>query len=226
MADVTTITKYGSGALVDYLNNNQQGSSLLDTSYTASSADKLLNDSRNAKKAQNAYGSGLSSAIGQAALKRALSEMGASGKVTFDDISAYQEELETKFGLTMRIDLAKQGVSPDTEFTLNIASDGKITVSCDDPVAKEKIEKYLADNPKMCEQFGYIQALANLERAKQSPAAVQQDLKSTKQALQAQAIEMFFGAAMESGMNFSSMLASFGADSDTASYYTGVDYTV
>ena len=228
MADVTAVTSSGSGSLVDYLTDKQEGSSLLTTSYTASNADKLLNDSRTAKRAQNAYGSGgLSSSIGQAALKRALSEMGASGgKVTFADIAAYQKELEASFSVSVRVELAKLGVSPETEFTMNISAEGAISVDCDDQVAKEKIEKYLSDNPKVCEQFGYIQALANLDRATQSPAALRRDVKNTKVALQSEAIEAFFGAAMSSGMNFSGMLASFGAGEDSASYYTGVDYTV
>ena len=228
MADVASVTNSGSGSLVDYLTDKQEGSSLLTTSYTASSADKLLNDSRATKRAQNAYGSGgLSSSIGQAALKRALSEMGASGgKVTFADIAAYQKELETSFSASVRVDLAKLGVSPETEFTLNISAEGAISVDCDDQVAKEKIEKYLSDNPKVCEQFGYIQALANLDRARQSPAAVRQDMRNTKAELQASAIESFFGNALSSGMNFSSMLASFGSNGSEASYYTGVDYLV
>lgn len=230
MADITNIASSGSGSLLDFLTEKQQGSSILDSSSTAASAEKYLTDASNAKRAQSAYGAGITSSIGQAALKRALAEMGASnGKVTFDDIAKYQKELESTFSATTRVELAKLGVSPSTEFTLNISPEGKISVACDDQVAKEKIEKYLSDNPKVCEQFGYIQALANLDRAKQSPvgtAAGWQALKNTKMTLQAQAVEMFFGAAMDAGMNFSSTLASFGEDSETASYYTGVDYTV
>ena len=153
--------------------------------------------------------------------------MGVSGgKVTFADIAAYQKQLETTFSVELRVALAAKGVSPETEFTLNISSDGVVSVNCDDPVAKEKIEKYLEDNPKVCEQFGYIQALANLDRARQSPAAVRQDMRNTKAELQASAIESFFGNALSSGMNFSAMLASFGAGGNEASYYTGVDYLV
>lgn len=226
MSDVSSITSAGTGSLVDYLIKREEEATGLDG--TNSTAENLLNSLRKNKQAQNAYGAGLSSSVGQAALKRALSEMGVSGgtKVTFADIAAYQEQLETTFSAGLRVALVAQGVSADTEFTLNISSDGVVSVNCDDPVAKEKIEKYLEDNPKVCEQFGYIQALANLDRARQSPGAVRQDMRNTKAELQASAIEAFFGNALSSGMNFSSMLASFGADSSAASYYTGVDYLV
>ena len=226
MSDVSSITGAGTGSLVDYLIKREEEANGLDGGNAA--AENLLSSVRRNKQAQNAYGgAGLASSVGQAALKRALSEMGVSGgKVTFADIAAYQEQLETTFSAGLRVALAEQGVSPDTEFTLNISSDGVVSVSCDDAVAKEKIEKYLEDNPKVCEQFGYIQALANLDRARQSPAAVRQDMRNIKAELQASAIEAFFSNALNSGMNFSSMLASFGAGGSEASYYTGVDYLV
>ena len=228
MADLATITGSGSGSLVDYLTDMQEEFSLSNTSYSASGANHFLSGNRKAQRAQNAYGSaGLSSAVGQAALKRALSEMGASGgKVTFADIAAYQKELEAAFSILMRIDLAGLGVSPETEFSLNISSEGVITVNCTDQAARETIEQYLTDNPKACEQFGYIQALANLDRAKQSPAAVRHDLKNARMAMQAEAVENFFGAAMSLGMKYSPLLASFAANDEFADYYVGVDYTV
>lgn len=228
MADIATITNSGSGSLVDYLTDKQDGTSVFDSSVTASSADKLLNDARAARQARNAYGSGgLSSSIGQAALKRALSEMETSdGRVTFADIAAYQKELEASFSAAVRLDLERLGVSSETEFTLNISAEGVISVNCDDQAAREKIEKYLSDNPDVRERFSYIQALANLDRAKQSPAAVRQDVKNATVRLQSNAIEVFFEAAVSSGMNFTGMLASFGSGGGSASYYTGVDYTV
>lgn len=225
MSDISSVTNAGSGSLVDYLIKREEESTGLDGANTT--AENLLNSARKSKQAQSAYGAGLSSSTGQAALKRALSEMGVTGgKVTFSDIAAYQEQLETTFSVGLRVALAEQGVSADTEFTLNIGSDGAISVACDDAVAKAKIEKYLEDNPKVCEQFGYIQALANLDRARQSPAALRQDMRSMKMELQSSAIEAFFGEALSSGMNFSSMLASFGSNSSKASYYVGVDYLV
>ena len=226
MSDISGISGAGTGSLVDYLIKREEEAAA-GLNGGDSAAENLLGSVRKNKQAKDAYGgAGLSSSIGQAALKRALSEMGASGKVTFADISAYQQQLEATFSAGLRVALAAEGVSTDTEFTLNISSDGVVSVNCDDPAAKEKIEKYLNDNPKVGEQFGYIQALANLDRARQSPAALRQDMRNMKAELQASAIESFFSSALNSGMNFSSMLASFGANSSEASYYTGVDYLV
>ena len=207
-------------------------SSLADSSSTMASSNALLASLQQSKKAQSAYGGGsASSAVGQAALNRALSEMQTDGgKVTFKDISAHREKLELEFIANVRSELAKQGVSIDTEFSLEMTSEGKIEVLCDDPVAKEKIQQYLEDNPKICEQFGYIQALSNLERARQSPAgskAAWQEVNNAKAQLQTQALEAFFSDSLSSGMDYSSILANFGAgENANASFYTGLNFTV
>lgn len=237
MADISSISGSASGlSLVELLSETQKNSSsILDTSTTLAASDRLLASTQN-KRAQSAYGGGgVSSTIGQAALKRALSEMGASGKVTFSDIADYREQLELEFSATVRVDLAKLGVSLDTEFTLTMSPEGKVGVDCDDPVAKGVIEKYLADNSEVCEQFGYIQALSNLERARQSSAGSQaawQQIRNDKQALQAQAVEIFFDEALSSGsMSYGSLLASFapateGDSSASTSFYAGLNFTV
>lgn len=228
MADITGLTGSG-GGLVNYL-TDKNNTSYFDTSYTATSSNKLLSDAFKAQNTQSGYGTGLSSAVGQAALKRALSEMGvAGGKVTFADIAEYQKKLEAEFSESFREAVEELGVSPDTKFTLNISSEGKISVDCSDAIAKDKIEKYLEDNPKVREQFSYIQALANLDRAKQSPAASSptwRDMTNVKKSIQAEAVQLFFSDALSSGMNFSSMLASFSPDSEAATYFTGVSYLV
>jgi len=236
MSDIMGI--YGGSTMVDWLTKAPgEESSILDTSSTAASAAKFLAENRaSSQRAKNAYGVSATSGVGQAALNKALSEMGAQGgRVTFKDIAAHREKLETNFSIDMRLELAKEGVSMETDFTLTMNSEGKIEVSCDDALAKEKIEKYLEENPKVGDQFGYIQALSNLERARQSPAAsslVWQDVKNATAELQTQAVEMFFGDALASGMNYSSLLASFdpftgsGSAADVTSFYTGVSYTV
>lgn len=236
MSDISSI--YSGTSMVDWLTKTSgEESSILDTSSTATSAAKLLAENRaSSQRAKNAYSVSATSGVGQAALNKALSEMGAQGgRVTFKDIAAHREKLETNFSIDMRLELAKEGVSMETDFTLTMDSEGKIEVSCDDALAKEKIEKYLEENPKVCEQFGYIQALSNLERARQSPAASSQawqNIRDAKAELQTQAVEIFFGDALSSGMNYSSLLASFspftgsGSAADTTSFYTGVNYTV
>lgn len=228
VSNVTSDT--GALSLVDLLYEAKMKSSIFDSSQTMVSSNEMLS-SLQAKKAQESYGSGASSAAGQAALRRALSEMGNTGeKVTFKQIAEYRETLETKFSAQVRVDLAELGVSIDTPFSLNMTPDGKIEVLCDDALAKEKIEKYLADNPEVGEQFSYIQALANLERARQSPAASKtawQDARNATKEMQASAIEMFFGDAMKSGMDYSSLLANFGAGEDaTANFFAGLNFKI
>ena len=227
MADISSLT---GGGLVNYL-SDKNNSSYFDTSYTASSSNKLLTDAFKAQNSQTAYCTGLSSAVGQAALKRAFSEMGvsSSSKVTFDDIAEYQKKLEAEFSESFRKAVEELGVSSDTRFTLSVSAEGKITVNCDDAVAKGKIEKYLEENSKVRDQFSYIQALANLDRAKQSPAASSpawKDMTSLKKAIRAEAVQMFFSDALNSGMNYNSTLASFSSDSEMAQYFTGLSYMV
>lgn len=217
-------------SLVDYLQQSQQEYS----STTLATSSSFL--STKSSLARNAYSeaSGASSSLGQAALNRALSEMnGGNGKVTFADIAEYREQLEQEFTILTRASLLEQGVSLETEFVLIMDASGNVDVSCDDPVAKEKIRAFLAENPDVCNQFGYIQALANLERARQSPAAASaawSEIGSSKKEYQAQAVEAFFSDALDSGMNYSSLLASFGLATDTssasASFYAGLSFTV
>jgi len=198
---------------------------------TLASSNALLSSAQN-KKAQSAYdGNRASSAIGQAALQRALSEMeGSGGKITFKQIMEHKEKLELEFTVNLYAELFKQGVPLETEFSLSMDKNGKISVLCDDPIMKEKIEKFLADNPKMCEQFGYIQALSNLERAQQSPAStmsIWRDVRSSTAELQSQAIEAFFGAAIDSGMDYSGIMANFAPSGNSkAVFYTGLNFKV
>lgn len=218
-------------SLAELLSKEQDSdNSILDTSSTWASANSTLETLQN-KKAQNAYGGSASSEVGKAALNRALSEIQSNGMVTFKDIAEYREKLEAQFSVNVRVELAKLGVDPDTEFTLTLTAQGAVQVECDDPLAKEKIQQYLQDNPKVCEDFGYIQALSNLERARQSGAGFMAQARSATAEMQTAAIEAFFGQTMNAGMNYSSIMAQFGANvgidsSSTASFYTGLDFTV
>jgi len=228
----------GAVSLVDLM-QEARSASLIDSGSTLSASNALLSSAQN-KKAQGAYGGGnATTAVGQAALQRALSEMdGYGGKVTFKQIAEHKEKLELEFTVQLRADLLKAGVPLETEFSLSMDKDGKISVLCDDPIMREKIQKFLADNPKACEQFGYIQALSNLERAQQSPASamsIWKDVRSATAELQTQAIEAFFGAAMDTGMDYSAILATFGSGgpanggpggSAKAAFYTGLNFKV
>jgi hypothetical protein len=167
--------------------------------------------------------------VAQAAIKRALSEMEASSDsaITFAKIVEYQKKLEEEFSLNVRADLFNLGVNPEIPFTMNLSPEGKISVNCDDQQAKAAIEQYLSDNPKVCEEFGYIQALANVERARQSPATLGTALRNATMELQASAVEAFMNDTLNSGtMDYSGMLAAFGGSEGTAKFYTGLSYKV
>ena len=178
---------------------------------------------------------GVSSEAAQAAVKKALAEMQADGEkhITFEKIAAYQKKLEEEFSTTVRADIYKLGVSLETEFSINMSSEGNISVNCADPAAKKVIEKYLSDNPKVCEQFGYIQALANVDRASRSPAALGTNLRDVKAGLQASAVEAFMSDALSSGvMDYSGLLADFGGSAGSsggagaAKFYAGLNFKV
>lgn len=229
---------YGSLSLTDLLSDAQQENDpILATSTTAASAQRMQSQTATAgSRARNAYGISATSGIGQAALKKALSEMDNNGgRVTFQDIAAYRQELENSFSSGLRVELYEKGVSLDTEFTLNMNSEGTIRVVCDDPAARETIQQYLADNSEICEEFGYIQALANLERARQGSAGLSAALGNvaqSKKEIQLAAVEAFFDEALSSGVGYSALMASFssiatGEDAaDSTSFYAGIDYTV
>jgi hypothetical protein len=221
-------------SLADLLNGFGNSDSPDSASSPLASSPAGAHAALQSRKARNAYGGSGATAIGQAAIRRALGEMESdgTGKVTFRDIAAHREKLETVFTLQVRVELAKLGVSTDTDFTLTMTPDGKIQVDCDDAAIKEKIERYLEDHADVCEQFGYIQALANLERARQSPAgnlAAWREVRDAQKAYQFQAVEAFFSEALRSGMNYSSLVADFSVSAsseDSAGFYAGLDFTV
>lgn len=171
----------------------------------------------------------VSSELSQAALKKALAALQEQGEdfISFSKIANYQKELEETLSVTMRMDLFELGVPLETDFTMKLSSDGNISVECNDPAAKAVIEKYLSDNPKVCEQFGYIQALANVERARQSPYTMGEAMSDARAQLQASAVESFMSGALDSGlMNYADMLATFDGSGSSAKFYAGLSFKV
>ena len=235
MADISGIATSGSGlSLLDMLRAERD-----DAANADSGVSPAVTEARNSiaaatsRKAKSAYGGGIASSIGQAALNRAIAELSrqGDGRLTFQKIRDYQAQLEEEFSASVRSDLPRLGVPATEEFTLNMSPDGTISVDTENQAVKETIEQYLKDNPEICEQFGYIQALANFDRAKQSPAsAMWQGLSDFKATIQASAVDAFFSDAMNAGMNYASLMVGFsgqmsGLTEDT-SFYTGINYTV
>ena len=219
----------GLDTMLDYLNPAQAEEG---TSQSAAELRQMAAENRltaSARKAgNNAYAMSATSSVGQAAINRALSEMAGSveGTITFAKIAEYRKSLEAAFTGAIKADLLQMGVDPNVDFTLSMTSDGKVSVACDDPAAKTAIAGYLAKNPEVCENFGYIQALGNLERAKQAGDAWKGSAY-TKAQVGAAALENFFSETTSAGlMDFAGMTASFGANADTTSFFTGLDFTV
>ncbi len=224
---ISSINPYGS----QYLSGNsasgaEKPSSGAQETVSASSS-RAAASVRN--KAAQAYGAGMTSTVGQAAVKRAISEiqqLGGSDRVTFDMIREHREKLEKELSVLISGGLMLEGVDPETEFTLVATPEGAIEVNCADQAQKEKIEKFLEENPKVGEQFLYVQALGNLERAQASSGSIRNwsAMRDTKMQLESQAIEMFFAAAQESGMGFASLVGEFSGEG--GSFMLGADIMV
>lgn len=189
---------------------------------TASSAASSLSGG-----ASSAQASGLLTAEGRAELKKALDAMKADGytNFTFSEIERYRQIKELEFTAEIKEDLKELGVDPEVQFTLVVDSMGKVSV-VSDHADKAVIEKYLADNPDMVEEFKHIQALSNLKRTQQKAAAQDseftRDLKTT---LQAEAVQAFFASMDNDGQDYFSQIANFSSD-DTSSWFLGLNQKV
>ena len=170
----------------------------------------------------------MQSAEGSAAIQKALGEItpDSNGRITFRMVSEHRKELEEEFTTLVKAGLMLSGADPEVEFKLVANSDGTMSVQCDDPEQKKIIEEFFAANEELEEQFMYIQALGNMERAQQSATAQTHRLynEATKAGLQQQAMEAFFTDMMNSGIGYSSIMAEFGLED--ADYFVGANYYV
>jgi hypothetical protein len=208
----------------EYLASQGQG----ETSAQTFSGSLSSSADASARAAEAYGGSGLASSIVQAAVQRAMEELQAQGKdrVTFDDIAQYQRQLEEEFSLRVRLELYDRGLPLETSFSLRLSSEGVVSVACDDAAARELITRYLSESSQTCEQFGYIQALTNLNRAARNPAALGVSLREARAELRASAVTAFT-EAMSSGLtDYVSLLADFQSSSSGARFYTGISRTV
>lgn len=202
-------------------------------------ADKYgLNSATNQSSASNVnrtsyanlgtYGA-IHSAEGIEAMKKAISEIQAdgNGRVTFKMIQEYCAELEQNFEKGMRAAVSLAGVPEDVEFKLVANSKGEVEVQCDDPACKAIIEEVLKEIPALEDEFKYIQALKNADKAQSSATASQHrlSLQATKAGLQQQAMEQFLTDVFSSGqIGYSSLLADFGTEG--TDYFMGANYFV
>ncbi|MDL2307718.1 hypothetical protein LJC48_06835, partial [Desulfovibrio sp. OttesenSCG-928-C06] len=207
---VNSISGYSNPySLADILTDKNQ-EEFTGTSSLSASASRTL------ASAQKAYGMSMQSPEGSAAIKRALSEItpDSDGRITFKMITEHKEQLEAEFTTLVKAGLLLAGADPDVEFKLVANTDGTMSVICNDAEQKQLIEDFFAENEELEEQFMYIQALGNMERAQQSATAQTHRMynQATLAGLQSQALEVFFSDMMGSGVGYSSIMAEFGQE--------------
>ena len=101
-------------------------------------------------------------------LTRAIMEkmgVGKDDRVSFRQINVYREQMEQEFAERLRKDFELLGVDPDIVFQVKENEKGGLTVSSDHP-DKGKVQKYFDEHPELVKQYQEIQALANLEAAR------------------------------------------------------------
>jgi len=101
-------------------------------------------------------------------LTRAMMEkmgVGKNDRVSFRQINVYREQMEQEFTEQLQKEFALLGVDPSIVFQLKENEKGGLRVSSDHP-DKDKVQKYFDDHPELVKQYKEIQALANLEAAR------------------------------------------------------------
>ncbi|MDR2051560.1 MAG: hypothetical protein LBQ63_07320 [Deltaproteobacteria bacterium] len=204
------------------------------TDFIATPAEEDENSPRSSLLTQSArnsayaaYGADLLSGPGQEAMKRALEELQSrsGGPVTFERVREYRAELEKNFTLQVQGGLFLLGVTECDDFQLAATPEGEIEILSQEPALKEKLETLFAENPELKEQFLYIQALGNIERAGQSlsPRLRQQAALAD---LGAQAVNIFMEAASSKGAGYSSLLGNFNGAEGSMQFLLGANLTV
>lgn len=222
-----SITSISNNLYYSYLTSSEKTTD--DTGETASSM--LGAASSGSKGALAAYGSNMYSGVGQSAMQRAISELQAAngGKVTFSMVSDYRAELEEEFKNTMLLGLYAMGFDETEDFQMVATSEGEIQVLADDPEVKAAVEYMLEQLPDLREQFLYIQALGNIEKAKSSMSTYAQT-KYAVASLQADSMDLLLngGNFLEQlsglGIGYSALMANY-SNSDIQ-YLLGANYTV
>lgn len=221
-------------AMLDYIDaqNNHKANSMVDHLNNADNASSSLNGTQKQspsqlRKTTSSYGGGINSEIGQAALNRALAELSSEtpGKITLSMVYEYRQNLEKEFSLALRLAMAEKGVDTEEEFVLTMDRGGNITVEADNPNTKYLVQQFLKDNPKVCDQFGYIQALSNLEQAQKSH--VWQGISNIKAEITANALEHMFSDTLNTGLlDYSALTAKASSGGEKLSFYSGFNFTV
>ena len=228
MSDITSITGGYTGTTISLADLAAKDNKKSAAATAAGAYVDKINARRNKTTETGGQSAGTSAEVVQAALKRAMAELSEkeNGRITFSKISAYQQDLEKNFIAKMREGLQKAGLPKDTVFTLSLSKEGNIQVQCDKEDSKAAIEKYLSDNRKLCEDFGYIQALGSLQKADRQAASFGlASMSSLRHEIQASAVEAFFNSSVQSGFSPSSLTAAFSGE-ESAGFYSGISALV
>lgn len=174
-----------------------------------------------------AYGGNAWSGPGVEAMRQAVTDLQASGSgpVTFAMLEAYQAELEEEFTALMQAGLYMRGLEESEDFQLLATPEGQISVSSRDEALKKEVEAMLEENPKLVDQFLYIQALGNIERTRRltPPALLNQEARA---GLSAQAVDIFAQAAAGQGMGYSPLLGNYSAEEGAMQFLLGANLVV
>lgn len=194
-------------------------------------ADSVLSQYKSTKNTYSAYGANMYSGVGQSAMNRAINELkeANNGKVTFSMIQDYRSNLEEDFKKSMQIGLTLLGFEKTEDFQLMATPEGDIEIMCEDPELREAVAFLLEETKDLKDQFLYIQALGNIERAKGTMTGYMENLYG-KASLQADSLDIllngsdFINQISSLGIGYSSLLANFNTDS--VQYMLGANYTV
>lgn len=212
--------------------NNYFNGSLSNTKSEASeTADAILAKHSSTKNAYAAYGSSMYSGAGQSAMQRAIQELKDKngGTVTFSMVSDYRAEMEEDFKTLMMGGLALLGFEETDEFQMLATSDGTIEILSDNAEVKAAVEFMLEDSPKLQEQFLYIQALGNIERAK-TAVNPQMQLQEARANLGSEAVDIllngsnFLNQVNSLGIGYSALMANY--SQNNIQYTLGANYLV
>lgn len=169
-----------------------------DSQSTPSASTALLRAAGSGYAASTAL-SGVASTLGSLLSSMGL---GASDKVSFQDLLDCREDLRQQFETTVKKGLRDKGV--DENVTFQVVSDGNGGVKIiTDSQDKAKIEAYFAENPKLVEQFNQIEALTNVEAARKNGNL---DVKAMRQRIEVESMTAWFtgsGQSVGSILNFS-----------------------
>lgn len=134
-------------------------------------------------------------------LKKTLEEKGIAlsgvslslpkdGGMSIDIASDNSEEVrqalrdQKELGKEMYDGLAGLGIDPDITFSLQVESDGSVTINSSHPDA-DKLRQLFTDSPELTKQYAQVQALAGIEDAR---AALQIDPSAMRTRLQMETI--------------------------------------